>query len=139
MTLICERDDKNRRILITVTGVLQVADILGVVDSQAHDGTWDYACLYDRRGMSAGPTTADVVPIARYIRELETIHGQRGPVAVVGDRTGSAETYARLSKQIGLPFEIFDDIGAAEAWLTGHGYRAASTDSGESRRGGDQN
>jgi hypothetical protein len=118
-----ERDDARRRIVITVTGSLQVADILGVVDRQADEGAWSYACLYDRRGMTTGPSTADTAPIARYIRQLERSHGPRGPVAVVADRTGSVEVYARLSKHLGLPFEVFDTIRDAEHWLVerGHG------------------
>jgi hypothetical protein len=126
MALTYERDDAIRRIVITVTGPLLVADILAVVDRQAYEGVWNYACLDDRRGMTTGPSTADVAPIARYIRQLETARGPRGPVAVVGDRTGSVEVYWRLSKHLGLPFEVFDNIGDAERWLAERGHGTVS-------------
>jgi hypothetical protein len=113
-----ERLDANRRIVVTVTGPLHAADILSVVDRQADEGIWDYGCLYDERRMTICPSTADVAPIARYIQQLVTVHGPRGPVAVVADRIGSVEAYARLSKHIGLQFEVFDDIGDAEQWLS---------------------
>jgi hypothetical protein len=64
MGLTYERDDAAERIVVTVTGPLLVADILGIVDRQAEEGAWTYACLYDRRAMTTGPSTADVTPIA---------------------------------------------------------------------------
>ena len=112
-----ERLDAIRRIVVTVTGPLHAADILSVVDRQADEGIWDYGCLYDKRRMTIWPSTADVAPIARYIQQLVTVHGPRGPVAVVADRVGSVEIYARLSKHIGLQFEVFDDLVHAERWL----------------------
>jgi hypothetical protein len=127
MALTYERDDAIRRIVITVTGPLLAADILGVVDRQVHEGTWDYACLYDRRQMTMGPSTLDVAPIVRYIRQLETVYGSRGPVAVVADHTGSVGVYLRLSKHVGLSFEVFDDIDDAERWLAERGYGTASS------------
>lgn len=125
MALTYERDDASRRIVIAVTGPLLVADILGVVDRQAHEGTWGYACLYDGRQMTTRPSTPDAAPIVRYIRQLETVYGSRGPVAVVADRTGSVAVYSRLSKHVGLPFEVFDDIGDAERWLAARGHGTA--------------
>ncbi len=112
-----ERLDEIRRIVVTVTGPLHAADILSVVDRQADEGIWDYGCLYDARRMTIRPSTADVAPIARYVQQLVTVHGPRGPVAVVADRVGSVEVYARLSKHLGLQFEVFDDMLDAERWL----------------------
>ena len=113
-----ERIDAMRRIVVTVTGPLCAADILSVVDRQADEGVWDYGCLYDERLMTVWPPTADVAPIARYVLQLVAVHGPRGPVAVVADRVGSVEVYARLSKHIGLQFEVFDEIRDAERWLS---------------------
>jgi hypothetical protein len=112
------RLDAIRRIVVTVTGPLHAADILSVVDRQADEGLWDYGCLYDERRTTIWPSTVDVAPIARYIQQLVSVHGPRGPVAVVAERIGSVEVYARLSKRIGLQFEVFDDIGDAERWLS---------------------
>ena len=126
MALTYQLDGATRRIIIIVTGSLSVADILGVVDRQVDDGIWDYACLYDRRGMTTGPSIADIAPMARYIRQLETVHGPRGPVAVVGDHTGSVEVYSRLSKHVGLPFEVFVNMSDAERWLADRGHGTAS-------------
>ena len=113
-----KRLDAIRRIVVTVTGPLGAADILTVVDRQADEGIWDYGCLYDERRMTIWPSTADVAPIARYVQQLVEVLGPRGPVAVVADRVGSVEVYSRLSKHIGLRFEVFDDIHEAERWLS---------------------
>jgi hypothetical protein len=112
-----ERVDAARRIVVTVIGPLSAADILSVVDRQADEGTWEYGCLYDKRLMTSRPSTADVVPIGRYLQQLVTVHGPRGPVAVIADRAGSLEVYSRLSKHLGLQFEVFDEVWNAERWL----------------------
>jgi len=117
MGLTYERVDAKRLIVVTITGPLGAPDILGVVDRQADEGVWDYGCLYDGRRMTSRPSTADVAPIARYVGQLVTVHGPRGPVAVVAERVGSLEVYCRLSKHVGLQFEVFDDINDAERWL----------------------
>jgi hypothetical protein len=129
MGLRYERDDATRRIVIAVTGPLTVADILGVVDRQVDEGAWNYACIYDRREMTTGPATADVPPIARYVRQLEATFGPRGPVAVVCDHTGSVEMYWRLGKHVGLLFEVFEEIRDAERWLEALGFRTPTSGS----------
>jgi hypothetical protein len=117
MGLTYQRDDATRRIVVVVVGPLLVSDILAVVDRQADEDTWHYACLYDRREMTTGPATMDVPPIARYIQQLEATLGPRGPIAIVGDHTGSVEMYRRLGKHVGLLFEVFEEMGEAERWL----------------------
>jgi hypothetical protein len=118
MAVSFQRDDATRRINVVVTGPLLAAEILSIVDRQAEEGLWDYACLYDESQMTMPPRVVDVAPIAHYVQQLSTVHGPRGPVAVVASRTGSVNAYARLSKHVGFTFEVFDDVIDAERWLT---------------------
>jgi hypothetical protein len=41
--------------------------------------------------MTVPPRVVDMVPIARYVQQLETVYGPRGPEAVVAARGGSVE------------------------------------------------
>jgi hypothetical protein len=125
MAVSFQRDDTTRRINVLVTGPLLAGEILSVVDWQAEQRIWDYACLYDERGMMLPPREVDMAPIARYVQQLETVYGPRGPVAVVATCGGSVNVYARLSKQIGFAFQVFDNISEAERWLEQHGQMTA--------------
>jgi hypothetical protein len=117
MAVSFHRDDAARRINVVVTGPLFAMEILRVVDRQAEEGLWDYACLYDERQMTVPPRIVDVSAIAHYVRELTKAYGPRGPVAVVAQRVGSVDAYARLSRNIGFTFQVFDDVSDAERWL----------------------
>ena len=126
MAVSFHRDDVTRRITIVVTGPLFATEILSVVDRQAEEGLWDYACLYDERLMTLPPRVVDVSAIAHYVLELTNVHGPRGPVAVVAQRAGSVDAYARVSKHIGFAFQVFDDISDAERWLEQRGQASAN-------------
>ncbi len=121
MAVSFQRNDATRRVTVLVTGPLLAAEILSIVDWQAETRIWDYGCLYDERRMTLPPRVVDMAPIARYVQQLETVYGPRGPVAVVAARGGSVDVYARLSKQIGFAFQVFDDLTEAERWLEQHG------------------
>jgi hypothetical protein len=126
MAVSYQRDDATRRITVVVTGPLVAADILSVVDRQAEEGIWCYGCLYDERQMTMPPRVVDVAPIAQYVQQLSNVHGPRGPVAVVADRIGSVDVYARLSKHVGFAFQVFDDVSHADRWLTERGQQNAT-------------
>src|ERR1043165_1238358 len=100
MAVSFQRDDAARRINVGGRGPLFAAEILSIVDWQAEQRVWDYGCLYDERQMTVPPRIVDVSAIAHYVRELTKVHGPRGPVAVVGERVGSVDAYARLSRNI---------------------------------------
>ena len=117
MAVSFQRDDAARRINVVVTGPLFTAEILSIVDWQAEQRVWDYGCLYDERQMTVPPRIVDVSAIAHYVRELTKVYGPRGPVAVVGERVGSVDAYARLSRNIGFTFQVFDEVSDAERWL----------------------
>ena len=123
MAVSFHRDDANQRIIVVVTGPLVAAEILSVVDRQAEEGIWAYGCLYDERQMTMPPRVVDVAPIAQYVQQLSTVHGRRGPVAVVASRTGSVALSARLSNHVGFAFQVFDDVSDAERWLAQRGQR----------------
>ena len=52
MPIVYQRDDQRRLITVTVTEPWSVDDILGVIDRQAGEDTWEYALLYDLRSVT---------------------------------------------------------------------------------------
>jgi hypothetical protein len=54
-----ERDDV-KRVVVTVIGRFQGADVFALLDRQRDDGTWTNGLLYDTRGMSGYPTVNEL-------------------------------------------------------------------------------
>src|SRR5919204_646993 len=99
MPLDYRRDDGKRRITVTSTGTVTLAEALGIIDRQAADGAWSYGVLYDVRAAEGVPTAADVHQLVLRVGTLTTRHGPRGRVAfVVRDPalTKMGHRYAKL-------------------------------------------
>jgi hypothetical protein len=100
MPIAYERDDKRRLITVTVTEPYEVADILGVIDRQAAEGTWMYATLYELDAPMAIP--ADSREIADHVAAV----GRglpRGPTGIAiakptPEQFRRATDYSGLSK-----------------------------------------
>jgi hypothetical protein len=65
-----QRDDPRRLITVTVTEPCSVDDILGVIDRQASEDTWEYALLYDLRAMTEAFIGADLPQIAERVKAV---------------------------------------------------------------------
>ena len=114
------RDDANKRILVTTSGEIGLADIIGAVDQQAKDRAWSYAMLYDARAATSTPTMDEMKSLVLHIGKLTTAHGPRGPVAVVTNGPlleRAARVYASLGELTALNVRVFTALTEAEHWL----------------------
>lgn len=113
------RDDVRRTVHTTVTGAVQVADIIGHFDTARHGQTLDYTELIDARGVTKPYlTAADIWRAATLVRNSPVIQkfGRRA-VIVDGDVTyGLTRMFASLLADH-FPIEVFRDRNAAEDWL----------------------
>jgi hypothetical protein len=81
MPIVYQRDDQLRLIIVTVTEPCSVDDISSVIDRQSDDDTWEYALLYDLRGMTDASTEADLQQIAERVKVVGAGR-ERGPVGI---------------------------------------------------------
>jgi hypothetical protein len=116
MPLVFERDDERRRITVTLTGPVLLAELNANLERLAADGVWDYAVLYDGRMATTALSVDETRRLVQVVRELTARHGARGPVALVM-ATEAARMYSMLAEGAGLTSEVFHDFVAAEAWL----------------------
>jgi hypothetical protein len=120
MPITYERDDERRLITATVTEPLSVDDILGAIDRQAAEGTWEYAILYDQRGSTHVPTEADLEQMAEQV--MVAGRGRtRGPVGIA-IRPDPALflvglTYTKLTKEL-MNVEVLLNAAQIELWLS---------------------
>jgi hypothetical protein len=120
MPITYERDDERRLITVKVTEPLSVDDILGTVDRQAAEDTWEYAILYDQRGLTQVSTEADLQQMAEQIRIVG--RGRtRGPVGIA-IRPDPAQflvglTYTKLTKEL-MNVEVLLNAAQIELWLS---------------------
>jgi hypothetical protein len=120
MPIIYERDDERRLITVTVTEPVSVDDILGAIDRQAAEDTWEYALFRDQRGLTQVSTEADLQQMADHIR----VAGRgrtRGEVGIA-IRPDPALflvglTYTRLTKEL-MNVEILLTTAQIESWLS---------------------
>ena len=119
MPILYLSDDTRRLITVTVTEPYSVDDILGTIDRQASEGHWDYAILYDQRGLTHASTEIDLERIAEHVR----VAGQgrpRGPVglAIRPDPRSFLVglTYSKLTKEF-LDVEVLLNAVQLESWL----------------------
>ena len=114
------RDDVRRRLTLTFTGPLDVAEIVASMDRQAADGLWAYAVLVDARDRLGAGTAAEIQRLADHQRRLTREHGARGPVAVVTNEPaqfGMGRMFGTFVEMDGAAFGAFREITAAERWL----------------------
>ena len=120
MPLVFERDDERRRITVTLSGPLMLAEFTANLDRLAAEGVWGYAVLYDGHRATAPLSVEATRHLVQVVRELTAQHGPRGPVALVMANEVLSETariYSTLAEGTGLRSEVFHDFAAAEAWL----------------------
>ena len=76
------RDDIARRISLTVTDPLTIAEMIETVDRQLADGAWSYATFDDARTRASQTKSTDVRMFVAHVRQLVAAHGSRGPIAI---------------------------------------------------------
>jgi hypothetical protein len=81
MPIAYERDDQRLLITVTVTEPCSVDDIPSVIDRQAAENTWEYALLYDLRGMTDASTETDLQQLAERVK-VAGGERKRGPVGI---------------------------------------------------------
>ena len=121
-----ERDDE--RWLITVTEPYSVDDILGVIDRQAAEDTWEYAILYDLRAVTVALTEADLQQIADRVKVVGGGR-ERGPVGMaVGARPEMFRMglmYAELTRKL-INVEALLTSAQLDGWLARNTRRPSS-------------
>jgi hypothetical protein len=123
MPITYERDDAQRRIVVTTIGEVSLDEMLAVVDRQGNEGTWHYGMLYDSRRVSSVATQAEVRIGLKHVDTVSRALGRRGPVAFVTTMPaayGMVRMYSTLAGQLHQAVEAFRDIGDAERWLAAH-------------------
>jgi hypothetical protein len=123
-----ERDDQRRLITVTVSDPFSVDDILGVIDRQAAEDTWEYAMLYDLRAVTHASTEADMQRTAD--RVLATGGGrERGPVGIAvgaGPETfRMGLMYTKLAGKL-VNVEVVLTAAQLNSWLARNARRPSS-------------
>ena len=119
MQVMYARDDAKRRLTITTSGPVTLADILDNIDRQVREGTWTYAVMYDTGEASAIPTPEEIDRVIGAVRALAVRLGQRGAVAIVSRNPRAFEAareYAVVEHDVGA-VGFFREVDSAERWL----------------------
>jgi hypothetical protein len=127
MSILYLSDDPRRLITVTVTEPYSVDDLLGAIDRQASEGTWEYAILYDERGVTEPFVDIDLEQIAEHV--LVTGQGRpRGPVGfAIRPQPRSflvGLTYSKLTKEF-LDVEVLLNAAQLESWLSRNSRQSA--------------
>jgi hypothetical protein len=114
------RHDHRRLTIVTVTGACSTDDILGVIDRQAREHTWDYALLYDLRAAAIDASAhTDLQQIADRVRVLSAGR-QRGVVGIAIQPQPAlflvALMYTTLTKGL-VTVEVLLSVAQIDAWL----------------------
>jgi hypothetical protein len=115
-----KRDDARRRVTLTITGAVPVADILQGMERFIEDGTWTYRTLVDRREarvLSASETRL----LAQGVRDFTERFGPPGRVAIVVHSVanfGQGRMFSLLVEEAGVEADVFSDMDLAEGWLS---------------------
>jgi hypothetical protein len=115
------QDDARRTVHTTVTGAVQVADIIGHFDAACRGQTLGYTELIDARGATKPYlTAADIWRAATLVRNTGIQHrfGRRAVVVDTDVTYGLTRMFATLLADC-FPLEVFRDRNAAEDWLAG--------------------
>jgi hypothetical protein len=114
------RDDTARRVKITLTDPLTVAERIAAVEEQVADNAWRYGTLIDARYLAvykANP--AEMQAVVARVAELVAEHGPRGPVAVVSNRAAvisAGQMYNHFDDKRNT-VEVFWDLDEARRFL----------------------
>jgi hypothetical protein len=112
--------DQRRLTIVTVTGPCSIEDILGVLDRQAREHTWDYAVLYDLRAAALDAAAhTDLPRIADRVKVL-CAGRQRGAVGIAIQPQPAlflvALMYMTLTKDL-VSIEVLLSVAQVHAWL----------------------
>jgi len=114
------RDDTARRIRITLTDPLTVAERIAAVEQQVADDAWGYATLIDARFLAAyKPAPTEMQAVVARVAEFVAEYGPRGPVAIVSNRAtviGAGQMYNYFSGKKNA-VEVFWDLDEARRFL----------------------
>ena len=101
-----QRDDERRLITVKITEPDSIADIIGVIDRQMAEDTWEYAMLYDMRGTTRLSTLDETRQVAGHVQALSG-RRRRGPVALVisagPEQVEAGLEFAKLNREVALP------------------------------------
>jgi hypothetical protein len=117
--LLLERDDVQRRVVVTATGPFPTADVFDFLARQRDDGTWTYGLLYDVRGMTGHPTIEDLRVIMTLHADSAAEQQPRGPLAFLSTDP-SLYAIACIGAALGgtkRRVELFRDRDEADRWL----------------------
>jgi hypothetical protein len=119
MPIAYQRDNQRRLITVTVTEPWSVDDIIGVVDRQASEGTWEYALLYDLRAITDISAETDLKQIADRIKAVGSGR-ERGLVGIaIPPRPAlflAGLLYTKLTKGF-VTVEVLLTAAQIDAWL----------------------
>jgi hypothetical protein len=113
------RDDLRRRINITLTSPVTVAELFESLARQFADNTWRYGVLADARLMSRALEVDEIRVLVSRVRAFVAAHGPRGPVAFVA-RQSQVISAGQLYRLLGGEpdsLEVFWDLPEAQRWL----------------------
>ena len=118
------RDDTARRIRITLTDPLTVAERIAVAEQQVADGAWRYGTLIDARSLALyTPNPAEMQAVVARVAELVAEYGPRGPVAIVSNRAAvisAGQMYSYYGGEKNA-VEVFWDLEEARRFLDQQG------------------
>ena len=111
-----------RRCLVRYSGSLRADDVKATLEEQAGRGGWYLLTLIDLTEATGTEVTfADMQDLAACLRKLRSLHGPRGPVAIVADKDDlycAARMYAiSMHSATGMAVAAFRRIDEAERWL----------------------
>jgi hypothetical protein len=119
MSLHYFRDDLRRRIKITLTSPVSVAELFESLERQFAENAWRFGVLADARLMSRALEIDDIRVLVSLVRAFVAAHGPRGPVAFVA-RQSQVISAGQLYRMFGGEpdsLEVFWDLQEAERWL----------------------
>jgi hypothetical protein len=122
------RDDQRRLITVTVTEPYSLGDLLGVLDRQAAEDTWEYAMLYDLRAVTRMSTEVD---LQRMAHRVKVVGGgrERGPVGMVAsapEQFRMGLVYTRLARTL-ENVEALLTAAQRDDWLARNARRGSSS------------
>ena len=130
MPVAYERDDFRRLNTVTVTEPYSVDELLGSIDRQAREDTWEYAIFYDFRAAVNYPTGSDLRQLADHVKAIGGGR-KRGPLGgAVGPRSELyqiGQQYAKLTKTE-MDVEVLLTPTQIEDWLKRNTRSAGSSE-----------
>jgi hypothetical protein len=115
------RDDLRRRLTVTTSGALTLAEMLSVVERQASEGVWTFGVLYVAEDVTTFPQPEEMRALVARVETLAATLGPRGPIAIVDPREagfGMWRLYSFLADDIRVTVHVFRDLPSADTWLS---------------------